>query len=107
MDKVLRAANGFVSHLGFVVAQAGAIEEARGTFILGVALVSKFVSHSSLFLIRDGVECLGSKTNCLEGHGILREVVGDEQEGLGSLTGVTGFLVVTCRTQDTLDSQGR
>ena len=107
MHEILGATNGFVGHLGFIIAQASAVQEARSTFILGITLVSQFVSHSSLLLVRNGVEGLGGKTDSLESHRVLREVVGDEQEGLCSLTGVAGFLVVASGTQDTLDSKGR
>ena len=106
-DEVLGAADSFVRHLGFVVAQAGAIEEGRSFFVLRVTLVSKFEGQSGLLLVRNGVVGLSGKANCREGHGILREVVRDEQERLGCNHRLLVLLVVASSTQDTLDGERR
>ena len=106
-DEILGAADGFVGHLGFVVAQAGAVQEARGLLVLRVALVGKFVSDGSVLLIRDGVVDGGSKADRLERHGILREVVRDEEErGRGKLRLVI-LLVSGSGTEHTLDGERR
>ena len=118
-DEVLVTTNGFVSHLGFVIAQASAVQVTRSAFIFRIALVGDFVSHSGRLLVGNGVVSLGGRTDSHERHGILREVVRDEQVGLSgfaiflfevllvALLQVGGLLMSVTRTYDTLDGQRR